>query len=239
MRKKLLLLDFDGTLAPLAKTPQAVRLGRKIKKRLDVLSRSKNCIVVVVSGRSLKDLKSYFHSRRIIYIGNHGLELSGRGLRLPRGAQRARRRAHFVRLLARKLGSVFYFWEGVSVEDKGYTASLHFRNLRPDRLPVFSELVHFYRKKYERWPVVWRRGKKVWEIRPSDAWDKGDAALHLVRKFPGALAIAVGDDKTDEDMFRALRKKAVTVRVGRWRKSRAEYYLRSQKDVVEFLERCR
>jgi trehalose-phosphatase len=85
------------------------------------------------------------------------------------------------------------------------------------------------------------RGKKVLELRPPVEWDKGkavEAIWHHVAERTGSrrvLPVYCGDDVTDEDAFRALQQRGVTVRVGRKRKTTAHYYLPSPKEMVRFL----
>ena len=238
--QKLLILDFDGTLTKIAKKPHQVVLEKKAKDILSALSFSPFYQVAIVSGRSLKDLISFFHMKKIIYAGNHGLELKGHGLSLPLQAKKAKKLEALVWLVGEKLKEDLSRVPGVWVEDKNYTLSLHYRNIPREYYPFFKQEVERFRKKYAHWPLVWGKGKKVWEVRPGVEWDKGDAALYLTRKFPASLPIVIGDDATDEDMFRALKHRGVTIRVGRSKHSSAEYYLKSSKDVRTFLfELCR
>ncbi|MBI3315490.1 MAG: trehalose-phosphatase [Candidatus Omnitrophica bacterium] len=238
-KTKFLIVDFDGTLAPIVKTPQAAFLNGKTRKILLEFSRLKTVKVAVISGRSLRDLMPHFRLKGIIYAGNHGLEIRGKGFQLPPGAKRARRLGTVIRLLGAKLRKNFSKVAGVWVEDKRYTVSAHYRNIHKKYLPFLNRTIALFRKKYAHWPVVWRKGKKVWELRPGIGWGKGDAALYLTGKFPRALPVVIGDDRTDEDMFRTFRKKGVTIRVGRSKRSLAEYYLRSPADVRRFLGRIR
>jgi len=101
---------------------------------------------------------------------------------------------------------------------------------------LFQEKLDSLREASRDLPLAWKRGKKVWEIRPRIPWGKGEAALYLLRKFPKVLPIVVGDDKTDEDMFEALGNRGITVRVGFSTNSRAAYYLKSTRDVTRLLE---
>jgi trehalose 6-phosphate synthase/phosphatase len=80
-------------------------------------------------------------------------------------------------------------------------------------------------------------GNKVIEVRVSGV-DKGVAATKLLKMFPGDFVMAIGDDKTDEDMFHALSKKAVTVKVGSG-VTQAQYALPGQNDVLEFLSKLK
>ena len=82
-------------------------------------------------------------------------------------------------------------------------------------------------------------GKKVIELRPNLCWNKGDAAAKAVELFgrdKRPLVIYAGDDATDEDAFRALARRAVTIRVGRKGNTRAKYYLRSTKEMMAMLK---
>lgn len=232
----LLLLDFDGTLVPIVKKPDAVSVSRETRRLLGVLSRQKDRVLAVISGRSLKDVRSRIRLPGVVYIGNHGLEMAGKGVRRPGRSALSLVRSTGLHTLAEMFRRIFYFWPGVLIEDKTYTLSLHFRNLPADRRRVFDELIGFYRRKLRHRPIVWRKGKKVWEIRPVYGWGKGEAAGFLSKKFSSFLPIAVGDDTTDEDMFRTLKRKGVTVRVGRSRTSCAQFFVRSQKDVRRLLE---
>ncbi len=239
-KNKLLILDFDGTLTKIAKTPHEVVLEKKTKEALTNLSQSPFYKLAIVSGRSLENLMSFFHIRNAIYVGNHGLELKGDKLSLPLKARKAKKLESLVWLLGQKLEENFSKVPGALIEDKNYTLSLHYRNISRELLPFFKQEVAFFRKKYSHWPLLWKKGKKVWEIRPGVQWGKGDAALYLANKFPDSLPIVIGDDVTDEDMFKTLKRRAITIRVGHSKKSTAGYYLKSSRDVRTFLgELCR
>lgn len=140
-------------------------------------------------------------------------------------------------LLGKKLKEDLAKVPGILIEDKNYTLSVHYRNIHREYLPFFNQEINIFRKQYEHWPLQWKEGKKVWEVRPAMQWGKGEAVLYLAKKFPGALPIVIGDDITDEDMFRVLKSKGITIRVGWSKKSSAEYYLASQREVRNFLDR--
>lgn len=236
--QKLILLDFDGTLLPIAPSPSAVSLNPKTKRILDDLSRGRSRRLAIVSGRPLGELYAYLRLKNVFYAGNHGLETRGWGLPVPSYAAEARKLKNLIGLLARKFGRTFSdYYEGLWVENKGYTLSLHYRKVPREQKVLFEEMVRFFRDKYKRYPLVWTRGKKVWEIRPNAFWGKGDLVLYLMRKFPRALPVVIGDDRADEDMFRMLGSDAVTVRVGHFKHSAAKYYLKSPYDVRVFLRK--
>lgn len=237
-KTKLIFLDFDGTLVPIAPTPDAVRFDDKTKEILRLLCRNRCIHLVIISGRTLKDLGSYLRFKNIILAGNHGLEVQGPGIQLPPKARQARKLWHFMGLLSQKFRIAFNDCPGVWVEDKHFTLSIHFRHLPRAQELIFKELIRFFKDKYKHYPILWTQGKKVVEIRPSIYWGKGDTVLYLVRKFRRAVPLAIGDDKADEDMFRVLKASGgITIHVGHSKSSMADYYLTSPYDVRIFLQK--
>ena len=75
--KLLLLLDFDGTLTPIRRDPDKVRLGKRMHGILKILSGQTNINVAIISGRELGDIRKKIGLKDVVYAGNHGLELSG------------------------------------------------------------------------------------------------------------------------------------------------------------------
>ena len=71
---RILILDFDGTLAPIVNTPEEASLSREMKNALEGLSSKKDLYLAILSGRSLEDLKKKVNIKNIIYGGTHGLE---------------------------------------------------------------------------------------------------------------------------------------------------------------------
>ena len=237
-KSKLIFLDFDGTLVPIASKPDAIHFDAKTKKILTSLVNNRHIHLVIISGRTLKDLSSYVGSKNMTLAGNHGLEVKGRGVQLPIRARQARKLNHLIRLMFQKFTEAFNCYTGVWVENKHYTLSIHYRNLPQDQEIIFKELVRFFKEKYDHYPVLWTYGKKVVEIRPSVYWGKGDTVMYFMKKFRKAIPIAIGDDKADEDMFRVLNnRRGISVRVGRSSSSLADYYLRSPLEVRDFLQK--
>ena len=234
--KYLVFLDFDGTLVSIAESPDAVKLEPRTKKVLKALSADKRIQLVIVSGRPLKELRHFLRLRNTILVGNHGLEIRGKGMTLPENAKKARKMSQLISLLTKKFKMIFSSYPGTWVEDKHYTMSVHFRKLPRGHSVAFEELIRYFMKEYRRYPITWVRGKKVIEIRPSVYWGKGDTVMHLMKKFPRAVPVAIGDDRMDEDMFKALKGRGVSVKVGYSRSSAAEYYLSTPNDVKVFLQ---
>ena len=216
----LVMLDYDGTLAPIAARPELARLTDARKRVLARLVRAPGVTVAVVTGRSLSDIESLLGVPGLVISANHGFEMSRSGkVFFPCGGGFRR---HF-KGLARDLQSALDGVQGALVECKGFSVAVHYRLVSRKRWGEVERAVRRVslpcRKRFG-WKVT--GGKRVWEVRPAGRWNKGDAVLWIWNRFaPGSFPIYIGDDETDEDAFAALRKKGLTVLVGRRGRSAA------------------
>jgi trehalose-phosphatase len=81
------------------------------------------------------------------------------------------------------------------------------------------------------------KGKKVIELTPNVSWNKGSAVLWILKQLKdNCLPIYIGDDQTDETAFKALRKKGITIRIGKSKKSFADYYLKGYWEISRLLQ---
>lgn len=231
--KLILLLDYDGTLTSIAKHPRLAVLVKKQRKILKRLTVHPNIKAVIVSGRKLSDVKSMIGIPRFTCVGNHGCEIALAGKRIVHPS--ARRFAPLLKRIRKELSAKLKI-KGVFFEDKEFTLSIHYR------LAVKRDLSRFKRFFYEAirpWKekVKITTGKKVYEIQPPFDLDKGKAVIFLIRKLGLSkyFPIYIGDDKTDEDAFKVLKEKGITIRVGRCRKSAAKYYVSNIADVYKYL----
>lgn len=232
-KRCLLMVDFDGTLSRLAKTPIHAFLPQKNRKILQKLNRIIR--VAVVSGRGLSDIKRKVGINGIIYAGNHGLEWQINGkidkIKIPVSMARA---MIFVR---HSLGKLIKKYKGILLENKGLTLSIHYRLVKKHLAKkLFKEILSiiFSFQKKQLLKIV--SGKKVWEIRPTLVWNKGSWVRFLKQKIAKqSLPIYIGDDATDEDAFKAF-KTGITIRVGNNEKSHAIYYCRDTKQVLGFFK---
>lgn len=229
----LLLTDFDGTLSPLADTPQEARLPQSVRQTLQRLVSQPRISVAVLSGRPLDYLKSVFGVRAFFYCGNHGLEMEGPDFSFCHPRARALR--HLIQRLARQFNKPVKKVPGALLENKVFSLALHYRNVPLAHTRDFSTLVDLLREKTDGLPVRWRLGNNVWELLPRVAWDKGRAAEALIQHLGRPFPVAVGDDRTDEDMFKALSGKGITVRVGSNSDSFAQFCIKRQSEVPWFL----
>jgi len=226
-----LFLDYDGTLTPIVSSPERADLSADMRDRLNRL-RGK-VPLAVISGRSLRDIQARVGVAGIYYAGNHGAEI-GDDLCTP-GKPENHYDRHLLEEYLARLREATACIPGVLIEDKTITASIHFRQVPiPDLGKLFHVLFKLARE-YEH-VFILRSGKKVFEIRPAQAPHKGQAVLQLLERVGGGrLPIYIGDDATDEDAFRVLKGRGLSISIGDSRN--ADYFLDSQEEVGELLDR--
>lgn len=227
-----LFLDFDGTLAPIEPRPEGVRLT---PDRCHLLRRlAAKLPLAVISGRSLDDLATRIGVAGLALAGNHGLEIrTGQKVWTHPAAIRARSR---LRTALGRIALGLSDIPGAFLEDKGATASIHFRVSPGGSGKKVDRLVRKSLAGLESWLEV-RPGKKVREIRPRAAWDKGAAVWRIVSGLrPGTTPVYIGDDRTDEDAFRVLSGSGLTARVGGKGPTGARFRLADVEEVWAFLK---
>lgn len=228
-RNLALLLDFDGTLAPLRMRPSLACLDAKTRRLLGRLARQPHTSVCLVSGRRLADLRRRARVPGASYLGLHGWEGNQAADGLPRRAYR------MIRNLKRRLAPCFRTMRGVELEDKGFALGIHYRRAAPETQVRARAALRQALAADGGLRVI--HGIRVWEVLPSENRGKGAAIRQLARRWPArTLAFYLGDDAGDEPAFRAL-PRAVTVRVGRRRRTAARYWLRGPEEVHAFLAR--
>lgn len=240
-RPLLLLLDVDGTLAPIVPRHDEAAVPDATRRVLAALVRRAGVHVALVSGRAARDAARIAGVHGVWVIGNHGFEVeSPDGLVHP--DPRAEGVPESMAEAARRVAPRIAQWPGVLLEDKRWTLSIHYRLADPAVLPALSAVVEDAARALG---LRVTSGKKVLEVRPPIAIDKGSAVTALAQRLHAlegeATAVFLGDDVTDEDAFRALRSRstrAVTVRVthGEDVETAAELVVRDPEAVREFLE---
>jgi trehalose 6-phosphate phosphatase len=230
----LLALDFDGTLTPIRPYPGDAVLAESVRTLLEKLSRLPHVDVMIASGRSIADARSLVGLPGVIYSGNHGLEISGKGLTFDEPAARAA--TGRLENLARTIQERFANEPGVLVENKGPTASVHYRNAPAERWDHIAAVVRDTVSSQADLFVV-LPGRRVWEIRPRVYWHKGSAVNWVASRLEDPdhrLVFFIGDDRTDEDAFASL-PEGVTIKVGHEGPTQARYQLADPAAVELFL----
>lgn len=212
----LLALDIDGTLAPIAPTPDEARLPDETRRTLQNFATLDQVRLAFVTGRAAGDGRRLASVANSWTIGNHGIELIE-----PTGALRVNPSAEAfgeaIAEAARRLNEPLKRFPGVFTENKTWTLSIHVRLAAPEVVPAVEQEVVTVARELELRVL---HGKKIFELRPPVVINKGTALVDLARMLDvpahGSMLYA-GDDRTDEDAFRALRAlspNAVTVHIG-------------------------
>lgn len=236
-----LFLDYDGTLTPIVEAPGKATLSKKTKELLRLITKISNCKVAIISGRALKDIETRVGLNDIAYVGNHGFEMKGPKIKFKSPVS-PRYRIILNRIkgrLRKELSGI----KGVIIEDKGFSLCVHYRQVDRKNIPTvrtaFSGVVLSHEVRED---VIIRSGKMVLEVKPPVDWDKGKMVLWLLARRRSVLGgkkkvlpIYVGDDLTDEDAFRALKNRGITVFVGSPRKTLAAYYVNNTEETARFL----
>lgn len=216
----ILLTDFDGTLTPIRKHPDLAVLSEEIRQILIKFSHDKTIFLGIITGRSLKQIKKLVNIQDLLYVANHGIELSGAGIQYtcPEAKKARSTLWHIYLKLLKSLRNI----KGIYVEDKGLSVSLHYRAVKKiDDANKVSRTLHAITKPFlERNMILLSEGKMVYEIRPPVKRNKASAIQWLLTHyFPlefreNALLIYLGDDKADIEVFDSLKGKGLTIFVG-------------------------
>ncbi len=210
-RQALILLDYDGTLVPFAARPEQAVPDEELKSLLRSLSRPAKNSIVVISGRTRKTLADWLGEMDIGLIVEHGAWIKERGrdwtlLEPAQDAWKSEVKEVMIQYVDRT--------PGASLEEKDFSLALHYRKVdaeiaplrmrevKEDLLTIASEL-----------NLEVLEGDKVLEVR-NPGINKGRAALRLISGRSWDFILAVGDDRTDEDLFAVLPESAYSIKVG-------------------------
>jgi len=180
-----LVFDVDGTLAPIVPTPEQAAVPEETKAELARLA-ARYLLVACLSGRPGTEAARLVGVAAVTYVGNHGLELDPR-------------RGELAAAIARFRSQVDGVWP---VEDKGLSLSFHYRNADDERVAV--AILQGIAERALAAGLEPRWGRKVLEVRPPGAADKGVAIERLISSCKATLGLYAGDDATDVDAFRGL-----------------------------------
>lgn len=200
----VLLLDFDGTLAPIVPHADDASLLPGIGISLNRLGQRSDAHVAVISGRGLEDVRQRVGIPHLLYVGNHGMEMEGAGIREV--APEALELRPQIEAARATIANAVRELECVWIEDKGLTLTIHHRQAAAEVEPRIREVVEAAVAGEPRLRMT--TGKMVFEVRPRIDCDKGTAVTSLLRHLDppaGSPILYLGDDRTDEDAFRAVR----------------------------------
>jgi len=233
-QKRLLFLDYDGTLVGFHADPNAVSPSERVLDALKKLAAYPNTEVVVVSGRQHDILDKWLGECGISVVAEHGAVIRRTGAEWhenlpPQTRWKEELRPILERYVDRLPGSF--------VEEKQYCLVWHYRNSDPELGPMRAQelidsLMAFTSNQAS---VQVLPGNKIVELR-DPKHNKGVVAAQIATEAAADFIFAIGDDVTDEDMFRSLPSGSITVKVGRL-PTAADYRISSPDDVLTLLER--
>jgi len=223
----LIAFDLDGTLAPIVADPADITIEDELRRALIQLDSL--APVAIITGRSRADALPHLGFTPRCLVGNHGAEgLPGEG---SAGHDYVRLCLGWKDQLCLLLPDMAE--QGISLEEKGETMALHYRHA-PDRGKA-QECIATAIAGLQPPPRV-VSGIFVENLAPLDAPHKGTALESLMGQQGCGRAIFVGDDITDEDVFRLANPAILGIRVGREGESRAGYYLHGQHEMGRLLQ---
>lgn len=231
--RRILFLDYDGTLVPLTKYPEQAILDKQTLKIIRDLARDVKNEIVIISGRGKAFLEKQFKGVRVSLVAEHGFFTKRAGKKWIAVYKSDGQWKEAVRPILLEYVNRCY---GTFIEEKTGSIAWHYRNADSDfallRLhELKDDLANIIRHKTD-YEIL--EGNKILEIK-SGKYDKGLAAESLLEKEKFDFIMAVGDDITDEDLFRILPETAYTVRVG-MNPSFARYNVKEMSALLKLLK---
>ena len=240
----LFLSDYDGTLTPIVGRPSEALLSSEVREKLRALAEKPAFNVGIITGRLLSEVRELVGIEGIYYAGNHGLEIEGPGLSFinPKAKAARAEMKDIAQQFSARLGGI----EGVIIEDKGLSLSVHYRLVKKSQEKVVTETFRqITSPRLQDGKIRVSSGKKVLEVRPPIDWHKGKAVETIMKEMEKVIGteigpvIYLGDDTTDEDAFKVIhRPRGWSIYVGQENpSSNAEYFLDSTLEVETLLSR--
>ncbi len=228
---RCLFLDYDGTLVPYARHPRLAVPNRELIDLLSIISADSRTEATIISGRDSATLESWFADLPVNLVAEHGASI-----RIKNGEWKHEQPIDqsWKPLIRPTLELFEQRCPGAMIEEKNHTLAWHYRNVNPElgfirSRELLDNLHHLLRNS----PLHIIDGNKVIEVRMAGV-DKGSVAQKLLSEKQCSFVMAAGDDKTDEDMFRVLADKAITIKIGRGN-TLARYSLSNQADMIRLL----
>ena len=232
--KKLLLLDYDGTLVNFEPTPDKATPSPRLLSILERLSRKTSTKVVITTGREAKSIDTMLGHFPIDIIAEHGAMIKEKGVWRELITTENKWKNEVLKLMEK----VTSLCSGSWIECKNFSISWHYRNASAAVGYILSRrLIRLAKSCTNPHEVKILDGNKTVEV-ITRAAGKGKAVDYCLGKSDYDCVMSIGDDKTDEDMFEALlgKKNAITIKVGQEGETYAHHRVDNTNDVLELLE---
>ena len=230
--RRLLLLDYDGVLATFVNDPADAKPDKNLARILRKLSSTLNTDVVIISGRSWKNLDEWIGKLPVTIAAEHGSDIKYIGGDWQRLVDTPTDWKNYIRPSLEKYAKLT---PGAFVEEKAHSLVWHYRAAQPYAAQKnIVILKRALRRIVKNYGVALHSGNKILEIKPTNA-DKGAVAAMLMKKKKYDFVMAMGDDYTDETMFRRMPRGGHSIKVGRGLTA-AKWRLNSVATVQQFLD---
>ena len=194
-----LITDVDGTISPTAPTPQQAEVSPLCRQYLSTLC-NHLALVAAISGRPATGVRNMIEIDGMVYIGNHGLERWAKGH--SEFSKNVQDYSRVIKSAIKELTSLLSI-EGISIEDKGITATIHYR-LCPEPQLVEREIISAVEASPQASSLRIIKERMAIDLLPPVKVNKGTAILDLIQEYNLQGGIYLGDDITDIDAFRAI-----------------------------------
>ncbi|MCL4117249.1 UNVERIFIED_CONTAM: hypothetical protein GTU68_001988 [Idotea baltica] len=231
-KKRLLFLDYDGTLAGFHNDPQKAGPDEELYELLDTLHNQEGTELFLISGRDKDTFTKWFLHKKYNMIVEHGVWIS-------RGGEKFKLLENVKNDWMEKIRPVLESFvdrtPGSFIEEKNYSLAWHYRKTDPDFGNLrATELSTVLTSLIGTDDLSVLNGNKVMEVKSSNV-NKGRASMRMLGEGDYDFVFAIGDDWTDEFMFQELPERTVTVKVGR-QKTSAKYFVEDTKKVRTLLK---
>jgi len=231
--KALLLLDYDGTLVPFAPKPAEAMPGANLLRLLEKLTKNPRTEVVLISGRDKDTLEGWFGGLNVGLVAEHGVWIKEKGggwETIETLTSEWKEEVHPI------LESWVDRTPGSFIEEKEFSLVWHYRKANP-RLGELRarELINNVSNTIANLNLQVLEGSKVVEVKNTGI-NKGRAALRWISREKWDFILALGDDWTDEDTFKALPTTAWSIKVG-FGASAARFSLSSPSKATSLLRK--
>ncbi len=235
-KRKLIILDYDGTLKPFTTSPSTIvgLPSLRLRSLLSRFTQNTSLHLAIVSGRSMRALRLWFRGLKRIDIGaEHGawVRYGGKWRHMPNTFKRAK--PDIVRIMKRYEEST----PGSQIEEKDYSIVWHYRNVVPElAFNRMSKLRQELIGVVDLETVDVHTGDKIIEVKQKNV-NKGRVVSELVERYHPDFILCAGDDYTDEDMFDVLKgREAYTIKIGAGETS-ARYRVEQMEDMLRLLDK--
>lgn len=229
-KNRLIILDYDGTLVGFKKQIEHAFPDEELYQLLDLLSNNHNNHLAIISGRNHETMEHWFGSKNYNLIAEHGAwsRRNQEWEHIPGLSNNWKEEVHLL------MDAFSDRTPGSFVEEKSYSLVWHYRNVQKGLGPLRgNELMDNLRYMTAPYGLQLLNGNKVIEVKNTEI-NKGKATLKLLDQDEYDFVLAIGDDYTDEDIFKALPDYAISIKVGT-DISAARYFVEDYKEVRSFL----